>query len=89
MSWCDSSQNILLHCCCVTYVQVKKRQRLANLQLPVPTPADTLKAVAAGVVPSSSSSSFNTGAYGTRQFGIPDPTCGAVPEGCVAIRYVG
>lgn len=70
-------------------IKVKKRQRLANLQLPVPTPSDTARAVAAGVVPSSSSSgSINTGAYGTRQFGIPDPTCGAVPEGCVAIRCV-
>jgi hypothetical protein len=66
-------------------IKTRKRQRLSNLTLPVPTPADTLNAVAAGVV-ESSSCTFNTGAFGTRQFGLPDPTCGAVPEGYVAIR---
>jgi hypothetical protein len=66
-------------------IKIKKRQRLANLTLPVPTPADAANAAAAGLI-ASSSVSYNTGSYGTRQFGIPDPTCGAVPEGYVAIR---
>lgn len=64
-------------------IKIKKRQRLANLTLPIPTPADTANAAAAGLI-ASSSVSYNTGSYGTRQFGIPDPTCGAVPEGYVA-----
>lgn len=71
-------------------IKVKKRQRLVNLTLPVPTPREAAAAVAAGVVPSSSSSSaLNTTANGTRQFGLPDPTCGAVPEGWVAVRWAG
>jgi hypothetical protein len=68
-------------------IKLKKRARLANLTLPVPSPADAAKAAAAGVVPSSSVS-FSTGAYGTRQFGLPDPTCGGVPQGYVAVRWV-
>lgn len=66
-------------------IKLKKRARLANLTLPVPSPADAANAAAAGVVPSSSVS-FSTGAYGTRQFGLPDPTCGGVPQGYVAVR---
>lgn len=67
-------------------IKIKKRQRLANLTLPVPTPADAANAAATGLI-ASNSVSYNTGSYGTRQFGIPDPTCGAVPEGYVAIRW--
>lgn len=66
-------------------IKIKKRQRLANLTLPVPTPTEAANAAAVGLI-ESSKVSCNTGAYGTRQFGIPDPTCGAVPEGFVAIR---
>lgn len=66
-------------------IKIKKRQRLANLTLPVPTPTEAANAAAAGLI-ETSKVSYNTGAYGTRQFGIPDPTCGAVPEGYVAIR---
>lgn len=66
-------------------IKLKKRARLANLTLPVPSPADAAKAAAAGVVPSSSVS-YSTGAYGTRQFGLPDPTCEGVPQGYVAVR---
>lgn len=65
-------------------IKLKKRAQLANLTLPVPSPADAAKAATAGVVPSSSVS-FSTGAYSTRQFGLPDPTCGGVPQGYVAV----
>lgn len=69
-------------------IKVKRRQRLANLTIPVPSPKEAAAAAEAGVVvPSSISRAVNTTANGTRQFGLPDPTCGAVPEGCVAVRW--
>lgn len=40
----------------------------------------------AGAGEDENAAAINTRSYGVRQFGIPDPSCGGVPDGCVAIR---
>jgi hypothetical protein len=59
------------------------RQRLAMLSLPIPSPADAAEAAAAGVM---SPCPGLAAAGGVRLFGLPDPSCGGEPEGCVAVR---
>lgn len=66
-------------------IKVKQRQRLALMQLPVPTTADADAAVKAGVVAPCPGLASAAG-VGVRLFGLPDPSCGGVPEGCVAVR---
>jgi hypothetical protein len=56
------------------------------LSLPIPSPADAAEAAAAGVVAPCPGLAAAAASGGVRLFGLLDPSCGGVPEGCVAVR---
>jgi hypothetical protein len=78
-------------------IKLAMRQRLAMLSLPLPSPADAAQAAAAGVLAGAAAAGASqhtciglaaaaAACAGVRLFGLPDPSCGGVPEGCVAVR---